>query len=163
MEERVNTSMTDQYLTFSLANELYALAIEKVREVLDYTTLTHVPRMPAFLRGVINLRGNVVPVIDLRLCLGLEAAEKTVDSCIVIVEVMVNGELLLVGGLTDAVQEVIDIEPRMIRPPVQLGMKLPTEFIQGMGIRDDGFVIIIDIDRVLTSQEFELVKTAITT
>ena len=152
---------TVQYLTFILENENFALEINKVREVLDYTTITRVPRMPDFLRGVINLRGNVVPVIDLRLKLDMSAIEKTVDTCIVIVEIMIDGELTQVGALADSVKEVINLDPASIAPAPRIGTKLKNEFIKGMGQQEEGrFLIILDIDRVLSEEELEVVKSS---
>jgi len=152
------TTETAQYLTFSLGEEEFALEITKVREVMDYTNITRVPRMPEFLNGVINLRGNVVPVIDLRLKLGMSATEKTLDTCIVIMEIKVDGEPIDMGALTDSVQEVIDLDPAQIEPPPRLGTKLNTEFIQGMGKRDDKFLIILNIDKVLAGDELALIQ-----
>lgn len=151
---------TTQYLTFGLGEEEFALEIARVREVLDYTTITRVPRMPEFLRGVINLRGNVVPVIDMRLKLGMSAVQKTKDTCIVIVEIQMDGEQMQLGGLTDSVQEVIDLDPGQIEPAPRIGTKLNTEFIRGMGKRDDRFLIILDIDRVLSSDELAVMHSA---
>ena len=110
-----------QYFTFTLGEEEFALEISRVREVLDYTAITKVPRMPPFLKGVINLRGNVVPVVDLRLKLGMSAIEKTVDTCIVIVDILIEEELTQMGALTDSVKEVIDLDPDEIAPPAQNG------------------------------------------
>ena len=151
----------NQYLTFTLGQELYAVAIEKVREVLDYTNITKVPRMPEFLRGIINLRGNVVAVIDLRLNLGMKAIERSVDTCIVIVEVKIGEESLQLGALADSVQEVVDIEPDQIAPPPKIGTRLNSEFIKGMGKRDDKFVIILDIDKVLSLAELEVASSSL--
>ena len=139
-----------QYLTFNLAAEEFALDISKVREVLDYTTITHVPRMPDYLCGVINLRGNVVPVVDLRMKLGMPATERTVNTCIVITEIGLEGECVHVGVLTDSVQEVLDLGPDQIQPPPKFGTELDIDFIRGMGKRDSKFLIILDIDRVLS-------------
>ncbi|MGE0086014.1 MAG: chemotaxis protein CheW [Desulfococcaceae bacterium] len=151
-------SGTNQYLTFTLEEENFALEIAKVREVLDYTKITRVPRMPDFLRGVINLRGNVVPVIDLRLKLGMAATEKKLDTCIVIAEIMIDRELVQVGALADSVKEVISLEAARISPPPRLGTKLRSEFIRGMGKLDEGFLIILDIDKVLSEDELAVVK-----
>ena len=153
MDQLGDIVQTDQYLTFTLAEETFAIEIVKVREVIDYVHVTRVPRMPAFLRGVINLRGSVVPVIDLRLILGMPCIEKTVDTCVVIAEVMMDGEALHLGMLADSVQEVIDIDPSQIDPPPKLGSMLDTDFIRGMGKRDEGFFIILNIDRVLSGDE----------
>ena len=152
-------SEVTQYLTFNLGDEEFALEIAQVREVLDYTTITKVPRMPEFLRGVINLRGNVVPVIDLRLKLGMSAAKNTVDTCIVIVEIEIEGELIQVGALADSVQEVIDLDPSQIAPPPRIGTKLDTKFNRGMGKRGETFLIILDIDQVFSSEDIEVVKS----
>ena len=149
------TTEMNQYLTFTLADEDFALDIGKVREVLDYTTITKVPRMPDYLRGVINLRGNVVPVIDLRQKLGMGAITQSVDTCIVIVEIMVDDELTHMGALADSVKEVIDLDPGMILPPPKLGVRISNEFLRGMGRRDEKFLIILDIDKVLTVDEME--------
>ena len=148
----------NQYLTFTLGEEDFALDIGKVREVLDYTTITKVPGMPEFLRGVINLRGNVVPVIDLRYKLGMGTVKKTVDTCIVIVEIMINNERTHIGALADSVKEVIDLDTNQISPPPKLGIKINNEFIRGMGKRDEKFLMILDIDKVLTADELDAVQ-----
>ena len=151
---------TTQYLTFKLEEEIFALDISKVREVLDFTTVTKVPRTPEFMRGVINLRGNVVPVVDMRLKFGMSRTEKTVNTCIIIVEVSVEGESTVLGALADSVQEVIDLEPEQIEPAPKIGTKLRTEFIKGMGKRDDHFIIILDIDKVFSADELSFVQGA---
>jgi len=149
-----------QYLTFRLGEEVFALEISQVREVLDYTQITRVPRMPEFMRGVINLRGSVVPVVDLRLKFGMSATERTVNTCIIIAEVEVEGERTLLGALADSVQEVLDLEPGQIEPPPRLGASVDARFIRGMGKRDEGFVIILDVDRVFSAGELSLVQGA---
>lgn len=140
-----------QYLTFRLEEEVFALDIGKVREVLDFTSATKVPQTPAFMRGVINLRGSVVPVVDLRLKFGMAMTEKSVNTCVVITEVDMEGETMVLGCMADSVQEVLDLEPGQIEPPPRIGTKLKTEFIRGMGKHDDHFIIILDIDRVFSS------------
>jgi purine-binding chemotaxis protein CheW len=163
MDTVADIVQTDQYLTFTLAEETFAIEIVKVREVIDYVHVTRVPRMPSFLRGVINLRGSVVPVIDLRLILGMSGIEKTIDTCVIIAEVMVGNEALHLGMLADSVQEVIDIDPSQIDPPPKLGSMLDTDYIRGMGKREEGFFIILNIDRVLSGDEMasiEAMKTA---
>ncbi len=148
---------TTQYLTFKLDDEVFALDITKVREVLDFTTVTKVPRTPEFMRGVINLRGSVVPVVDLRLKFGMSKTEKTVNTCI-IVEVKVDDETKVLGALADSVQEVMDLEPHHIEPAPKIGTRLNTEFIKGMGKRDDRFVILLDIDKVFSTSELAVVQ-----
>lgn len=149
---------TTQYLTFKLEDELFALDIGKVREVLDFTTITKVPQTPDYMRGVINLRGSVVPVVDLRLKFGMVMAEQTVNTCVIIVEVELEGERVVMGAMADAVQEVLDLEPDQIEPPPRIGTKLNTDFIKGMGKHNDQFIIILDIDKVFTTSELELVR-----
>jgi len=148
---------TTQYLTFRLDDEVFALDISKVREVLDFSTLTKVPRTPDFMRGVINLRGSVVPVVDMRLKFGMSVTEQTVNTCIIIVEINLDGESLVLGALADSVQEVIELEPGLIEPPPRLGTRLNTEFIRGMGKRDDQFIIILEIDRIFSTEELSIV------
>ncbi len=149
-----------QYLTFTLDEELFALDIAKVREVLDYTSITKVPQTPDFMRGVINLRGSVVPVVDMRSKFNMPVAETTVNTCIIIVEVDIDGEGTVLGAMADSVQEVLDLGPDQIEPPPRIGTKLKTDFIKGMGKRDDQFVIILDIDKVFSASELAMVSDA---
>jgi purine-binding chemotaxis protein CheW len=154
------TMTATQYLTFKLAEEVFALDIGKVREVLDFTTVTKVPRTPDFMRGVINLRGSVVPVVDLRLKFEMTRTERSVNTCIIITEVTVEGDTTVLGVLADAVHEVLDLSRDEILAPPKIGTKLRTEFITGMGKRDDRFIIILDIDRVFSTDELALAQTA---
>lgn len=154
--DRLNES--NQYLTFKLDEEVFALEIGKVREVLDFTTVTKVPRTPDFMRGVINLRGSVVPVVDMRLKFGMERTDNTVNTCIIIVEIAMDGETTILGALADSVQEVLELEPGQIEPAPRIGTRLNTEFIQGMGKREEQFIIILDIDKVFSSEELAGVK-----
>ena len=153
-----SSTETTQFLTFKLGDEVFALDITKVREVLDFTTVTKVPRTPEFMRGVINLRGSVVPVVDLRLKFGMTKTESSVNTCIIITEVTVDNDTTILGALADSVQEVLDLEPGSIAPAPKIGTKLRTEFIKGMGKRDDRFIIILDIDKVFSSDELSLVR-----
>jgi purine-binding chemotaxis protein CheW len=150
---------TTQYLTFKLDYEVFALDISKIREVLDFTSITRVPRTPEFMRGVINLRGSVVPVVDLRLKFGMAKTEKTVNTCIIITEVTVDNATTVVGALADSVQEVLDLRPDHIEPAPKIGTRLNTAFIKGMGKRDNNFIIILDIDKVFSTDELALVQT----
>jgi purine-binding chemotaxis protein CheW len=156
------TDITDtrQYLTFKLADEVFAIEVSKVREVLDFTTITKIPRTPDFMSGVINLRGNVVPVVDLRLCFEMSQTQKTVNTCIVVVEMLIEGEATIIGALADSVEEVIDLEPEHIQPAPKMGTQIRTEFIKGMGTRDAQFIMILDIDRVFSAEELSAVRTA---
>ena len=154
------TSSTAQYLTFTLDQERYAIDIAKVREVLEFSAVTKVPRTPEFMRGMINLRGNIVPVIDLRLKLGLSRTERTVDTAIVITEVMVDGQPTVLGALADSVQEVIELDAASIAPPPRMGTRVNTDFIHGMARRDDQLLVLLDIDRVLSEDDLRAVAEA---
>ena len=147
-----------QYLTFVLAEEVFAVDVARVREILEITTITKVPQVPDFMRGVINLRGCVVPVIDLRLKFAMEETAQTVNTCIIVVEVMMDGENIVLGALADSVQEVIEMEPSQIEAAPHIGTHLKTEFIKGMGKHDGRFVMILDIDKVFSSVEMLAVQ-----
>jgi purine-binding chemotaxis protein CheW len=149
---------TQQYLTFKLSNETFAIDVAKVREVLDLTIITAIPRTPDFMSGVINLRGSVVPVVDFRLCFEMSKTEKTRNTCIVVVEVMIDNEPIVIGALADSVEEVIDLEPEQIQPPPRIGTQIHTDFIKGMGKRDAQFIMILDIDRVFSQEELAAVR-----
>lgn len=144
---------TRQYLTFKLDNEVFALDVATVREVLDFTTIAKIPRTPEFMRGVINLRGSVVPVVDLRLAFGMSATEKTVNTCIIVMEVKLGANTAIMGALADSVEEVIDLEPEQIEPPPNIGASIRIDFIRGMGKRDSHFLMILDIDRVFSADQ----------
>jgi purine-binding chemotaxis protein CheW len=144
---------TRQYLTFKLDEEVFAIDVAKVREVLDLSTIAKIPRTPDFMSGVINLRGSVVPVVDLRLCFEMSKTSKTVNTCIVVVEVLLDGESTIIGALADSVEEVIDLEPDQIQPAPRIGTHLRTDFIRGMGRRDTQFIMILDIDKVFSAEE----------
>jgi purine-binding chemotaxis protein CheW len=156
------SNQSNQYLTFKLGEEVFALEIVKVREVLDFSRVTKVPQTPPFMRGVINLRGSVVPVVDMNLKFGMPATEKTVNTCIVIAEIEVDGETTVVGALADSVQEVLDLEPGQIEPAPKIGTRLNTDFIKGMGRQDDEFLIILDIDKVFSAEEITMIDAAST-
>ena len=141
------------YLTFSLGDETFALDVANVREVLDLSDITKVPRTPDFMRGVINLRGRVVPVMDMRIKFGLPAEEDTVDTCIIVAEVDLDGEATVIGALADSVREVFQISADDIEPPPSIGMQMSTDFIRGMGKQDDEFIIILDVNRIFTGDE----------
>jgi purine-binding chemotaxis protein CheW len=152
-------SHTRQYLTFKLGDEIFATEVAKVREVLDFTTITKIPRTPDFMSGVINLRGSVVPVVDLRLCFEMSKTVKTTNTCVVVVEVMLDKESFVIGALADSVEEVIDLEPDQIQPPPRIGTKINTDFIKGMGKRASEFIMILDMDSVFSVDELTLIRT----
>lgn len=151
---------TRQYLTFKLGNETFGIDVAKVREVLDFTNVTEIPRAPDFMSGVINLRGSVVPVVDLRLCFQMAKTQSTKNTCIIVVEVELEGEATIIGALADSVEEVIDLEPDQIQAAPRIGTQIRTDFIKGMGKRDAQFIIILDIDRVFSDEELGAVRNA---
>jgi purine-binding chemotaxis protein CheW len=139
-----------QYLTFQLAGEPYAIGILAIKEIIEYHSLTEVPMMPAFVRGVINLRGAVVPVMDLQARFGRKPSEVTKRTCIVIVEMAHEGERQVIGVVVDAVNEVLEIAPADIEPAPAFGARIRTDFIQGMGKVRGKFVILLDVNQVLS-------------
>lgn len=142
-----------QYLTFKLEEEVFALDVAKVREILEMPLITKVPQTPEFMRGVINLRGSVVPVMDMRLMFGMSRTEQTVNTCIVVLETSLAGETIILGALADSVQEVVELEPDRIEPAPAIGTQMNTEFIRGMCEVDGFFVMILDIDKLFSSEE----------
>ena len=154
--ESDSTGSVTQLLTFTLGEEIFALDIARVREVMDYTTVTKVPRTPEYMSGVINLRGVVVPVVDMRRKFGMSPTEKTVNTCVIIVELVLEGETVVVGAMADSVCEVVDLESAQIEPAPRIGTSLNTEFIKGMGKHNEIFIIILDIDRCFSGDTFDL-------
>jgi purine-binding chemotaxis protein CheW len=157
MSEITNKNDLQQYLTFKLGEEMFALDVAQVREILDFTTITKVPRAPAFMRGVINVRGSVVPVVDMRLKFEMPQAEKTVDTRIVVMEITLEGEICVIGALADAVHNVIEMEPGQIEATPRIGAKWNTDFIKGIGKHHDQFIIILDVDRIFSAIELTAV------
>jgi purine-binding chemotaxis protein CheW len=151
-----------QYITFKLGDESFALNVAHVREVLEISQITKVPTAPGYMRGVVNVRGKAVPVVDLRLKFGLSATADTVHTRIIVIELELDGETTVVGGVADSVHEVIELEPGQINPPPRIAMRWRTELIQGMGRRGDEFIIILDIQEVFASDASALVEHAAT-
>ena len=147
-----------QYLTFILEEELFSLPIFKVREVVELSRITKVPKAQEFMVGIINLRGNVVPVVDLRIKFGLKLKAFSQDTSIIITEVRINDEIVIVGLLVDAVKEVIDLLDGQLEETPAIGMNLDRKFITAIGKREDSFIIILDIDNVFSGKELESVK-----
>ena len=146
---------TTQYLTFRLGRGIFALDIAEVREVLELTDMAAIPCMPEHMRGVINLRGRAVPVMDLSLKMAMKPAERTVNTCIIITEVTVSGERMLMGALVDSVREVFEMSPDEIMPPPSMGSAVSAEFISGMGSQDNEFIVILAIDKVLSDSDLD--------
>jgi len=152
---------TVQYLTFFTASEEYAISIVKVSEIVEYEAVTMVPNTPIWIRGVTNLRGRVVPVVDLAVKFGLPASEISKFSCIIITEVMFQGENLTMGVLADSVSQVIDLCADEIEATPPFGTRVKTEYLLGMGALGKKFCLILDIDKVLSADEFLAVTEAV--
>jgi purine-binding chemotaxis protein CheW len=145
-----------QYLSFTLAGNDYAVAILQVKEIMQYETVTPVPAVPRSIRGVINLRGAVVPVVDLAVKFGLAAAPVTKRTCIVIVEASLEGERTVLGFVADAVREVLELGPQDVEPPPPFGTQVRAEHLLGMGKAGKGFVLLLDLDRVVSAGDVDL-------
>lgn len=147
----MDTAISRQYLTFMLDGERYAVNVGQVREVLEYTDVTKLPRTEAFMKGLINLRGKGVPVIDLRTRFGMPEIEVTKDTSIIVLEV--GRDELVVGAMADAVQEVVELEETEIEPAPRIGSRLDAEFIAGIGRKNEGFVVILDTNRIFDEED----------
>ncbi len=155
--DQVNQAVMDKegkYLTFALGSEEYGLEILKVREIIGYMDITAVPQTPHHVKGVINLRGQVIPVIDLRAKFGMETAEITEESCIIVVEISQGDHNFSTGIVVDHVQEVLDIAGGDIEEAPQFGSSVNTDFILGMGKIGESVKILLDIDKVLAGEDF---------
>ena len=159
-DSEVEGDDANQYLTFISGREVYGISILVIKEILEYNEPTVVPMMPDFIRGVINLRGSVVPVIDLSLRLGKEAEEVTKRTCVVIIEIQHEEERMEIGVIVDAVNEVLDILPENIESAPNFGAKIRTDFISGMGKVDEKFVVLLSIDNVLSIDELSMLDSA---
>ncbi|MDF2178241.1 chemotaxis protein CheW [Aliiglaciecola sp. CAU 1673] len=146
-----------QILSFVLDGDWFGVEIGGIQEVLEYRTVTKVPRTPAFMLGVINLRGKVIPVVDLRRHFEMKTPEPTVDSCIIIIHVEIDGESTALGILADRVKEVLEIDMSNISPPPKIGSRVNSNFIYGMARHDDNFIILLRLARVFSSEELQRV------
>jgi purine-binding chemotaxis protein CheW len=157
---------TNQFLTFRLMNEQYALEVSQVQEVLELKEITHIPGMPTYMRGVINIRGRVVPVVDLRVKLNLPTRESLEDASIIVIEIHTSSDLdsheqdnpseptvITIGCLADSVQEVTTLEADSMEPPPKMGTSIKSQWIQAIAKREDGFVILLDVDKIFSYQE----------
>ncbi len=152
----VDQTDLNQFLTFTLGKEIFALDIGTVREVLELPVITRIPRTPDFMRGVINLRGHAVPVVDMRMKFGMTQVEDTVDTCIIIVEIQDGGEVTVMGALVDSVREVFEMPPEAVEPAPKMGAAIKADYIRGMGRQGEEFVIILDIAKVFSAEELAL-------
>lgn len=145
-----------QFLSFKLAGSDCAVGILQVREILQYEAITRVPSVPACIRGVINLRGAVVPVLDLAVKFGLPETPVTKRTCILIAEAALGGDRGVVGVMADAVQEVLELAPADIEPPPSFGTQVRVDYLAGLGKAPGGFVLLLDLDRIILASEQEL-------
>jgi len=149
----LETARPAQYLGFSLADELYALELLRIREIIEHVPITRVPGMPPTVLGVINLRGRVVPVVDLAVKLGLPPRPLTRWTCFIIVDAQQEGERVPLGLLADSVSEVLDWGPEDIQPAPAFGTRLSVDYLRGVGRQQERFVLLLDLDRLLTPEE----------
>ena len=163
MASQSTVSEQSQYLGFHIAGEEYAIGILRVREILEYDVVTRVPTTPRSIRGVINLRGSVVPVVDLAVKLGLSESVVTKRSCVVVVEMVLEGERTVMGLLADAVTQVFDLPATEIQPPPPFGTRIRVECLLGMGRAGKKFVLLLDIDRLLSTDDVAAAQTAVDT
>lgn len=149
-----------QYMTFKLGDELFAINVAQVREVLEVSQITKVPTAPDYMRGLVNVRGKAIPVVDLRLRFGLPKGVDTVQTRIIVMELDLDGEETILGGMADSVHEVIELDPAHVEPPPRIAMRWRTEFIQGLGKRGEDFIIILDVNAVFRSEDLALIGAA---
>jgi purine-binding chemotaxis protein CheW len=149
-----------KYLTFSLAEEEYGIGILKIKEIIGMMPITTVPRTPEFVKGVINLRGKVIPVVDLRLRFGMEEIDYTERTCIVVVEIEGTSGTVMIGVVVDSVSEVLNIKGEDVEETPTFGAKLNTDYILGMAKMEGGVKILLDIDQVLSEEEIATLEEA---
>lgn len=153
----------NSYLSFKLGEEIFASDVSKVLNILEMVRITEVPQSPPYIKGVINLRGDVLPVVDTRIKFGLSAVEFTKHTCILVMDINLNGESLKIGALVDSVLEVMEISDSKLKPAPSIGDKYKTEFIAGMAEYKDQFIMILDVDKVFTTDEIADLKGSLDT
>ena len=158
----MENDLSGKYLTFRLAGEDYGIPLLQVKEIIGMMPITAVPRTPGFVKGVINLRGKVIPIIDLRLKFGMEAMDYTERTCIIVVEIEAGEQTVLIGIVVDSVSEVLNITAEQIENTPEFGTKLDTDYILGMAKTDDGVKILLNIDKVLSQVEIAGLEKAVT-
>lgn len=151
----------NQFLTFNLEDEIFAFDISHVREVLEMMAVTKVPKTPKFVRGVLNLRGLVMPVIDMRCKFQMNSVEDTIDTCIIVLEISIDDELIVVGAVVDAVREVIELLAKDMQPTPKIGTPLDTEFISCMARVENDIVIVLDIRTIFSVKEIGVTQSIV--
>ncbi|HEB11607.1 MAG TPA: chemotaxis protein CheW [Spirochaetales bacterium] len=149
---------TAEYLTFRLDEEEYAVDVTGVQEILEVPDITRVPKMPDYMCGIINVRGSVVPVVDLRLRFGMAKTEKTIDTCIIVLEIDLNDKKSIIGTLADSVDEVIELKEAQTEAVPEIGTRIKVDFIKAVGKRNDQFIMILDVDKIFSSEELTTLK-----
>lgn len=150
--------VSNSYLSFKLDAEVFAAHVSKVLNILELVRITKVPKSPEYMKGVINLRGSVLPVIDTRIKFGMTATEFTQNTCIIVMTIDMDGDNINIGALVDSVQEVLEIEKNMILPSPSIGSKYQSKFIDGMMKVNDQFIMLLDVDKVFSSDDLILLK-----
>lgn len=151
-------SKINSYLTFELGSEIFGANVSKVLNILEMTKITRVPKSPSYMKGVINLRGSVLPLIDTRIKFDMGETVYTPNTCILVLDIEINGETVHVGALVDSVQEVIEIDEANIQPPPSIGSKYKSEFIEGMAKINDNFIMLLNMDLIFSNTELSLLK-----
>ncbi|MGC8824626.1 MAG: chemotaxis protein CheW [Bacteroidales bacterium] len=151
----------NSYLTFKLGDETFAANVSKVLNILEMTKVTKVPKAPPYMKGVINLRGAVLPLVDTRIKFEMSPTEFTPNTCILVLDININGESVHVGALVDSVQEVIELDDSQIMPPPSIGTRYKSEFLEGVAKIGDDFVMILDMDLIFSTDELSLLKESV--
>jgi purine-binding chemotaxis protein CheW len=154
-----NLTKINSYLSFKLGEEEFAAHVGKVLNILEMTRITEVPKAPDYMKGVINLRGTVLPVIDTRIKFGMSPTEYTTNTCIIVLDIDIDGDSIQVGALVDAVQAVLELDKNQIMPPPSIGSKYRSEFIEGVANVDDKFIMILNMDAVFSNEDLAVMKT----
>ena len=141
------------YLSFRIGNEIFAANVKNVLNILEMTKITQVPKSPDYMKGVINLRGTVLPVVDSRIKFGIQESKITSNTCIIVLELHIGGEPIMIGAIVDAVKEVLEIEQSELLPPPNIGTNFRSEFLKGMAQSDEGFIMILDAEQVFANTE----------
>ncbi|MCK4664309.1 MAG: chemotaxis protein CheW [Bacteroidales bacterium] len=157
MSKKLNYE-SDSFLSFKLGDELFSANVAKVLNILEWVKITKVPKSPEYMKGVINLRGNVLPVIDMKLKFGMEVTQQTSDTCILVLDIDIDNESIQVGAIVDSVQEVLELTEDKILPPPSIGSKYKSEFIYGVAKSADEFIMLLDMDKVFSIDELISLK-----
>lgn len=158
MIEEKKLSKINSYLTFKLGDEFFAANVSKVLNILEMTKVTKVPKAPSYMKGVINLRGSVLPLVDTRIKFDMPETEYTTNTCILVLDIELNNESVHVGALVDSVQEVLEIEDSHIQPPPSIGTRYRSEFIEGIAKVEEEFIMILNMDLIFSTDELSILK-----